>query len=57
MRGTLLLATVSFYISCSEAGLQPIDDHINAVVDDLLEICGSVCASDPTEASMSNVVR
>ncbi len=50
MRGTLLLATVSIFISCSEAGLQPIDDHTNALVDDLLEIRGMVCASDPTEA-------
>jgi hypothetical protein len=43
----ILLAAAA---SCSEAGIQPIDDHQDTVVDDLLQIEGTVCTSDPTEA-------
>jgi hypothetical protein len=35
---------------CSEAGIQPIDDQPNNLVDDLLQVQGTVCTSDPTEA-------
>jgi hypothetical protein len=49
-KSSLLLITMLLMVSCSEAGIQPIDDHQDTVVDDLLEITGSVCTSDPTEA-------
>jgi hypothetical protein len=36
--------------ACSEAGIEPIDDSTNHLVDDKLEIKGQVCTSDPSEA-------
>ncbi|MCC6746240.1 MAG: VWA domain-containing protein [Deltaproteobacteria bacterium] len=37
-------------VACSDAGLQPLDDTQQKVVDDRLDITGDVCTADPTEA-------
>jgi len=42
--------TLAFLASCTDAGIQPIDEQKNNLVDDRLEIMGSICTSDPTEA-------
>jgi uncharacterized protein YegL len=42
--------TLAAVAACSDAGIQPIDDHVENVVDDLLQMSGSVCTSDPSEA-------
>jgi hypothetical protein len=36
-------------VSCTEAGIQPKDDNTNILVDNLLEVSGEVCASEPGE--------
>jgi hypothetical protein len=45
--GTALV--VALLVGCSEAGVQPIDDSVENTVDDLLQIDGEVCTSDPEE--------
>jgi hypothetical protein len=50
----MLLATAVLWASlgtgCTDASVQPIMNQVKPAVDDLLEIRGSVCTSDPTEA-------
>lgn len=49
LRALLLLAFG--VVSCSEAGIQPIDESKSNAVDDLLQIQGEVCTSAPDEVN------
>jgi hypothetical protein len=44
-----LSLVVASAASCTESGVQPIEEDNTALVDDLLMISGEVCTSDPTE--------
>ena len=51
MRQLFAAAVALFVLSCSEAGIQPIDDSKNKLVDDLLTVSGTVCTDAPDDVT------
>jgi len=52
MQRPLFVAAVAlFVLSCSEAGIQPIDDSKDKLVDDLLTVRGEVCTNSPDDVT------
>jgi len=52
MKRPLYVAAVAlFTLSCSEAGIQPIDESKDKLVDDLLTIQGEVCTASPDDVT------
>jgi hypothetical protein len=52
MKRPLYVAAVAlFVLSCSEAGIQPIDESKNKLVDDLLTVNGEVCTTSPDDVT------
>ena len=49
--GTPSLLVALFAIACSKAGLQPVEQETGEIVDDRLDITGSVCTSVPSDVN------